>query len=726
MGKSLVIVESPAKAKTINKFLGKDYTVKSSVGHIRDLPVKELGVDIENDFEPKYVAIKGRAKIIKELKDAAKEADTVYLAPDPDREGEAIAWHIASILKNTKEIYRVTFNEITKQAVQEAFKDIREVDQAKVDAQQARRILDRLVGYKISPLLWKYVRTGLSAGRVQSVALRIVCERERERLAFKPEEYWSVTATLKADEPPEFKAELIKTDNKKAEITNGEYAKSIVDELQGAEFIVDSVLRKEKKRHPVPPFITSSLQQEASRHFGFSSRRTMMVAQQLYEGVTIGSMGPVGLITYMRTDSTRLSQVAVSKIRDVIVETYGEEYLPPKANFYKSRKSAQDAHEAIRPSMLDLPPHAVEQYLEPTQLKLYTLIWKRFVASQMKPAIYDTVQVDINAGRHLFRANGSILKFDGFLKVYMEKRDTEANGDEGKSEGNSKDVRMPPLVENQKLELLGLVPEQHFTKPPPRFTEASLVRELEKLGIGRPSTYASIMSKIQDRNYTYKENKALIPTELGFVVTDVLVRDFPDIVDVKFTAGMEDRLDAVEEQKIEWKLVLREFYGPFEADLKKASDDMRVGEFETDQICDKCSKPMARKWSRKGGWFLACTGYPDCKNTKSIKVAGDGSISIQEKKELDEKCPECGELLVERFGRYGKFIACSGYPKCKYIKKDKKPMKDIPCPQEGCDGKIVRKMGKGRRFFYACTKYPDCTFTARNLSEIETTSDEAE
>ena len=721
MGKSLVIVESPAKAKTIGKFLGAKFFVKSSVGHIKDLPVKELGVDIENGFKPKYVAIKGKAKIIKELKAAAKNADAVYLAPDPDREGEAIAWHIASELKSNKSIYRVAFNEITKEAVLQAFKESNELDQAKVDAQQARRILDRLVGYKISPLLWKYIRGGLSAGRVQSVALRIVCDRERERLAFTAEEYWSITANLKADEPPEFKADLAKTDGKKARVANEEQAKSIVDELEGAEFIVSSVTRKEKKRHSVPPFITSTLQQEASRHFGFSSKQTMIVAQQLYEGIPIGKLGSVGLITYMRTDSTRIANVAITRVRSFISETYGNDYLPPQPNYYKARKSAQEAHEAIRPTMLDLPPSAVEEHLGAAQLKLYSLIWKRFIASQMKSAVYDTVQIDINAGRHLFRANGSVLKFDGFLKVYHEKKDTENNGREvEKTADDLRDELIPPLVENQKLELLGLVSEQHFTKPPPRYTEASLVRELEKLGIGRPSTYASIMSKIQDRNYTYKEKKALVPTELGLVVTDVLVKNFPDIIDVKFTAGMEDRLDAIEEEKIGWRKVLHEFYGPFEVDLNKADTDMRVGEFRTQMKCETCGKPMARKWSRKGGWFLACTGYPQCRNTKSIEVAADGRISVREKKHLDEKCPECEQPLVERFGRYGKFIACSGYPNCRYIKKDKNLEKDIACPREGCDGNIVRKRGKGRRHFYACTKYPECTFTAVRLSDIET------
>ena len=721
MGKKLVIVESPAKAKTINKFLGSGYIVKSSVGHVKDLPPRELGVDVEHGFEPKYVVIKGKTKVIKELKAAAKKADEIYLAPDPDREGEAIAWHIAQELKDSKGIYRVTFNEITKKAVQEAFKNVHEVDQTKVDAQQARRILDRLVGYKLSPLLWRYVRTGLSAGRVQSVALRIVCDRERERLAFKPEEYWSITAKLRADEEPEFTAELAKIGGEKAEVKNQEQSDSLVAELQSAEYSVSSITRKEKKRHPVPPFITSTLQQEASRHFGYASRRTMVIAQQLYEGIPIGDLGPVGLITYMRTDSTRIAGVAVSGARDYIRNEFGEEFLPEKPNFYRSSKSSQDAHEAIRPTMLEMPPERVAEYLDPSQLKLYSLIWKRFIACQMKPAVYDTVQVDISAGPHMFRANGSVLKFEGFLKVYMEKQDTEnGNG----QEGSPNDVRMPPLAEGQHLDLIALLPEQHFTKPPARFTEASLVRELEKLGIGRPSTYASIMTKIQDRNYTYKEGKALVPTELGFVVSDVLVRDFPDVIDIGFTADLEGKLDNIEEKKAEWREVLSDFYKPFSKDLDKASKDMRVGDHQTDVICEKCGKPMIRKWSRKGGWFLACSGYPECKNTKTITVSGDGSISIREKKELDEQCPECGKPLVERFGRYGKFVACSGYPACKYIKKDKKPEKDIDCPNPGCDGKIVRKRGRGKSFFYACTKYPDCDFTAARLSDIETAKTE--
>ena len=718
MTKSLVIVESPAKAKTINKFLGSKYTVKSSVGHIKDLPIKELGVDIENGFEPKYVPIKGKLKVIRELKSAASKADEIYLAPDPDREGEAIAWHIASELNTGKPTFRVTFNEITKQAVLDAFEHVRKIDQAKVDAQQARRILDRLVGYKISPLLWKYIRKDLSAGRVQSVALKLICDRERERLAFKPEEYWSITANLRAELPPDFKAELIKTEGRKAEVKNETQAKSIVDELQKADFIVQSVTRKEKKRHPVPPFITSTLQQEASRHFGFGAKRTMMIAQQLYEGIELGKAGLVGLITYMRTDSTRVASTAISHVRDYIKKTFGDKYLPEKPNYYRSAKSAQEAHEAIRPTMLDLPPEAVAQYLDSSQLKLYSLIWKRFLASQMESAVYDTVQVDISAGHHLFRANGSVLIFDGFLAVYIEKEDAETNGNgKEKQESESKDVLMPPLTEKQKLQLLSLVPEQHFTKPPARYTEASLVRELEKLGIGRPSTYATIMSKIEDRNYTYKEGKALVPTELGFVVTDVLVRDFPEIVDVKFTAQMESELDEIEEKRKNWRDVLKEFYIPFEKDLKKANNDMRVADIPTDDICEACGSPMIQKWSKKGGWFLACTKYPDCKQTKSISVAGDGKRTVREKKHLDEKCPECGKPLIERQSRFGKFIACSGFPECRYIKKDKP---DIPCPREGCDGKIVRKIGKGRRGFYACTKYPECNFTAARLSDIET------
>ena len=719
MGKSLVIVESPAKARTINKFLGGKYLVKSSVGHIRDLPKKELGVDIENGFTPKYETIKGKAKVIKELKEAAKEADAIYLAPDPDREGEAIAWHIAMVLKDGKKTYRVTFNEITKDAVVGAFENVKEIDQAKVDAQQARRILDRLVGYKISPLLWRNVRGGLSAGRVQSVALKIVCDRERERLAFVPEEYWSITAKLKADQPPEFAAELYKTDGEKAKVENGEQAKSIVEEVREAEFVVSSIIKKQKKRNPVPPFITSTLQQEASRHFGFSSARTMVIAQQLYEGIAVGERGHVGLITYMRTDSTRIAGEAIGRVREYIGKTYGADYLPPKPNFYRSSKTAQEAHEAIRPTMFDLPPEAVSQYLDAGQLKLYSLIWKRFIACQMKPAVYDTVQVDIAAGRHIFRANGSVLLFDGFLKVYAEKKDIDG----GENSRASKDILMPPMKEGDLLELLDLISEQHFTKPPPRYTEASLVRELERLGIGRPSTYAAIMSKIQDRNYTEKEKKMLVPTELGFVVTDMLVKSFPDIVNVKFTAAMESRLDDVEEAKIKWQMVLSEFYGPFSADLEKAGAEMRVGSFETDHKCEKCTKPMVRKWSRKGGWFLACSGYPDCRNTRSITVDGKGKIAIKEVKQVDENCPECGEPLVERSGRYGNFIACSGYPECRYIKKEKRaPQKEIDCPSEGCGGKIVRKRGKGRRFFYACTNYPDCTFTASKLSDIDKAS----
>lgn len=755
--KSLVIVESPAKAKTINKLIGSNYTVKASVGHVKDLPKSKLGVDIENNFKPHYIVIKGKTQVVKDLKEAAKKVKDIYLAPDPDREGEAIAWHIASELESKgKKIYRVLFNEITKKALQEAFANPGQIDKNKVDAQQARRILDRLVGYKISPLLWSKVGKGLSAGRVQSVALRLICEREKEIKSFVIEEYWTITATLEGKNPPIFDARLVKVKGEKAEIKNGDDAKEIVEELNREKFKVTKVEKKERKRNPVPPFITSTLQQEAFRHFRFSATKTMIIAQQLYEGLDVGSEGVAGLITYMRTDSTRIAAEAQAEAKEFIGEKYGKKYLPDKPPVYGAGKNIQDAHEAIRPTSVPREVGDLKNYLNGDQLKLYQLIWQRFVASQMKPALMDSTVVDITAGNYLFRATGSVLKFEGFMKVYLEKRDEEKNGAEENGE-YKKDLILPELAVNEILRLHKLLPDQHFTEPPPRYSEATLIKELEKKGIGRPSTYATIMGKIQDRKYTIKENGRFKPSELGILVTDMLVESFPDILNVEFTANMEDKLDKIEDGKADWVETVREFYVPFNNDLESAQEKIGVKEEPTEIPCDKCGNMMVKKWGRNG-FFLACPKYPECKNTKDFtedesgkivpakneltgekceKCGGDmviksgrygkflacekypecrntrqiiegekGIIEVKEVRMLDEKCPKCGNPLAMRNGRYGSFISCSGYPTCKFVKQN---VTGVKCPQDGCNGDLVeRKSRKG--IFYSCSNYPKCKF----------------
>ncbi|MEE9258778.1 MAG: type I DNA topoisomerase, partial [Nitrospinaceae bacterium] len=567
MGKSLLIVESPTKVNTLKKIVGKDFIVKASVGHIKDLPKKKLGVDVDNDFAPEYITIRGKGKILSELKAAAKKADRIYLAPDPDREGEAIAHHIGNEVARftSGKIFRVSFNEITKKAVKEAIANPTELNANLVDAQQARRILDRLVGYKISPILWKKVHRGLSAGRVQSVALRIVCERERAIQEFKPQEYWSITLELDGSSPPKFEAKLFKVGGKKAEIHNKEEADRVLQDMEGAELVLEDIVKKERKRNPAPPFITSTLQQEASRKLGYSPKKTMMMAQRLYEGISIGRQGTVGLITYMRTDSVRLSSEALGAVREFVPARYGKEYLPDSPNFYKSKKSAQDAHEAIRPTDVSLEPNAIKEYLEKDTFRLYQLIWSRFVSCQMVPAVLDTTQFDIRAGNYLFRSNGSILKFAGFMKVYVEGTDDE----KGEKKKDS-DRILPSLEKGERLKLLQISPEQHFTQPPPRFTEALLVKELEEQGIGRPSTYASIISVIKDRDYIRSKDRRLNPSELGFLISDLLVENFPDIMNAEFTAKMEERLDEIEEGKTDWVDVLRMFYEPFKIDLEQA------------------------------------------------------------------------------------------------------------------------------------------------------------
>ena len=566
MGKSLLIVESPTKVNTLKKIVGKDFIIKASVGHLKDLPKKKLGVDIENNFEPEYITIRGKGKILQELKTAAKKADKIFLAPDPDREGEAIAYHIGNeVARFTKgKIYRVLFNEITKKAVKEALDNPTELNSDRVNAQQARRILDRLVGYKISPILWKKVHRGLSAGRVQSVALRIVCEREREIQAFNSKEYWSVTLNLEGSCEPKFQAKLLKIGNEKAEIGNKEEADTILKDLDGLPLVLDSITKKERKRNPSAPFITSSLQQEASRKLNFSPKKTMLLAQKLYEGIKLDKKGTVGLITYMRTDSVRLSDQALEDVRSFIPEKYGDDYLPSKPNVYKSKKSAQEAHEAIRPTDVNIDPNSIKDYLEKDLFRLYQLIWSRFVSCQMVPAVLDTTQFDIKSGNYLFRSNGSILKFAGFMKVYVESQDDVTSE---KSDSKDSDRILPPLTKGEELKLIEILPEQHFTQPPARFTEAMLVKELEDKGVGRPSTYASIISVIKDRDYIQNEERRLKPVELGFMINDLLVENFPDIMTTQFTAKMEGQLDEVEDGKVEWKKVLQSFYTPFKKDL---------------------------------------------------------------------------------------------------------------------------------------------------------------
>jgi DNA topoisomerase-1 len=769
MAKSLVIVESPAKAKTINKFLGRNYVVRASMGHVRDLPKSKLGVDVEHGFVPDYVVIPKKKKVLSELKSEAKKADAIFLAPDPDREGEAISFHLAEELggENGK-VQRVLFNEITKRAVEEAMKHPRPIDQDKVDAQQARRVLDRLVGYQISPLLWEKVRRGLSAGRVQSVALRIVCEREREIQAFQSEEYWSVEANVSGKEPPPFIAKLTKIDGNTAELRDGASAAAVVSELEKLPFEVKKITAKERRRRPVPPFITSKLQQEGARKLGFTAKRTMMVAQRLYEGIEIGPEGAVGLITYMRTDSTRVADEAIQEVRGYIGDRYGAEMLPEKPNFYKSKKGAQDAHEAIRPTSVLREPDALAPFLDRDELKLYRLIWTRFVAAQMPPAVFDETIVEIEAGRYLLRARGSVMKFNGFLAIYEEGRDEEVQKKETQAEEQEEPERedssgqLPPLTEGEILALLGIKPEQHFTQPPPRFTEASLVKELEEKGIGRPSTYASILSVLVDRQYVHKLERKFQPTELGFLVTDLLMGSFADIMEVEYTAKMEEQLDEIEEGRANYLTTIDGFYQKFSKDLAEAKESMtnvKAMEIPTEEVCDKCGKPMVIKWGRFGhflacsgypecrntreiqnyqdkdsadpdafqdetcekcerpmvlkkgryGQFLACSGYPDCKNTRRILKGADGSLETRRDQVLEEKCPKCESHLVVKHGRFGEFTACSSYPDCKYIKQKEV---GVSCPKENCQGQIVERRSRRGKLFFGCSEYPNCDFTS--------------
>lgn len=707
--KSLVIVESPAKAKSIKKYLGRGFDVKASVGHIKDLPRSTLGVDVNKRYEPTYEVIRGKKKIITELVKAAQGADKIFLATDPDREGEAIAWHVAEEIKSgskskkTRSIQRVLFHEITPKAVKAAIANPVALDTKLYESQQARRILDRLVGYQISPLLWDKVRRGLSAGRVQSVAVRIVCEREDEIKAFNQDEYWSIVTHLKGSKDPEFEAKLSKISDAKFEIKNDKDAKKIVSDLKDKKFILSKIAKQEKRRHPTPPFITSTLQQEAARKLGFTAKRTMSAAQSLYEGVDLGEMGTVGLITYMRTDSTRVSPDAITAVRDYIVAQFGAQYLPEKPNLYKVKRSAQEAHEAIRPTSMELPPEKVADILNKDQLKLYELIWKKFLASQMVSAVFDQTAFDIDAGKYRFRATGNIMTFPGFIAAYMEDIDDAGEKDE------EENPNLPQLSEGENLELKKIEPHQHFTQPPPRYTEASLVKALEEKGIGRPSTYASIMSTIQDKEYVKKETGRFFPTRLGTIVNELLVGNFPKILDVGFTARMEDELDDIEEGKRSWTDVLDDFYTPFSETLeeaKKKMKDIKRQEIETAFRCQDCGSVMVIKWGRRGE-FLACSGYPKCKNTKEFKMDETGNISVVEAKKTTETCPKCGSPMVVKHGRFGEFLACSAYPDCKSTKAISMGVK---CPE--CGGDIVQKRSRRGRYFYGCGNYPKCNFAS--------------
>jgi DNA topoisomerase-1 len=692
----LVIVESPAKAKTIGKFLGDEYHIKASNGHIMDLPKSKIGVDIENNYEPNYIQIRGKSALVKELKAEAVNATNVFLATDPDREGEAISWHIANMLNlNQDNTIRIEFHEITKNAVVSAIQHPRKINIDLVNAQQARRVLDRLVGYKLSPFLWHKVKKGLSAGRVQSVAVKIICDREKEILDFIPREFWTITAQLIAASNTEFEAKYYGVDGKKKEPANEAEAKSILDDIKGKDFIIKKIKKGEKSRHASPPFITSSLQQEASRKLGFTTGRTMLIAQQLYEGVEVAQHGSVGLVSYIRTDSTRISEEALHTVRDYIKINFGAAYLPEKPNLYKSKKNAQDAHEAIRPTYMDYSPDYLKQYLTKDQHKLYKLIFERFVASQMTNAQYDTMAVDIDAGKQNFKANGSQLTFKGYLAVYDNSFETD--------EEEIKNM-LPPLNEGETCKAKTITPKQNFTQPPARYTEAALVRMLEEKGIGRPSTYAPIISTIQERGYIKKDGKMLVPTDLGFVVNNIIKDNFKDIVNIEFTAGMEDKLDDIENSGKEWKHVLDEFYKPFEDTLEKAETTVERVELpvvESDEVCDKCGAKMVFKEGRFGK-FLACPNYPNCRNTKAIVNA------------LDVPCPKCGARIVVKKTKSKKnFYGCEKYPECDYVSWDM-PLNE-KCAKCGSI-MVLSRIGNGKSY-KKCSNADCVTHTKKKKAE---------
>ena len=761
MAKALVVVESPAKAKTINKYLGKDYKVVASMGHIRDLPKSKLGVDVDGGFTPVYDVIPARKKVIKELRDAAKGVDHIYVATDPDREGEAIGWHLAKELGTKKRtVSRLMFNEITRSAVLAALDQSGEIDQRMVDAQQARRVLDRLVGYKLSPLLWDKVRRGLSAGRVQSVALKLVCDREAQIEAFVPEEYWHITARLAGGAPPEFDAKLVKRGKDVIKVGNEKEAKAILATLKSASYAVQSVTTKERKKHAAPPFITSKLQQ-ASR---FSVKRTMLIAQQLYEGIELPGEDSVGLITYMRTDSTRVSEQALGEVRDHISGAFGDTYLPEKPNKFRTKKDAQDAHEAIRPTAVANDPESVKAHLTEDQFYLYRLIWSRFLASQMLPATFDDTTLDVSAAEYVLRAKGSVPKFNGWMAVYEQlQKDGQSATTSPEAEDDGVTGLLPALSEGDALELKKVTPEQKFTQPPPRFSEATLVKELEENGIGRPSTYASIIGVLQVREYAEKVEGRFRPTRLGRLVTDLLAKSFDRIIQVDYTREMEERLDEIEEGKADYEGTLDTFYKAFKDDLAKAAKSMpdiktkglpsdetcekcqspmiiKVGKFgmflacsaypdctntreldapeaptnQEDEACENCGRPMVLKRGRFGQ-FLACTGYPDCKTTRKLITTAAGVSAAKPDQPLDEKCPKCEANLVVKQGRFGEFTACSTYPKCRYVKLKSV---GVSCPNDA--GDLVERKSRRGRVFYGCANYPDCDFTLWNKPLQET------
>lgn len=698
MSKSLVIVESPAKARTIKKYLGKDFNIMASVGHVRDLPPKSLGVDVDDDFKPEYVTIPGKKKVVEELRSAAKSADQIFLATDPDREGEAIAWHVASQLgSGKKEVGRILFHEVTPQAVRTAIDRPVPIDMQKVNAQQARRVMDRLVGYQVSPFLWKTITGGLSAGRVQSVALRLICERETEIEKFEVEEYWSITAHLRSEGDDVFPVKLIRVDGEKFNIPDERSARGLMDDLRGKAFEIEGITRKRTQRNPYPPFITSTLQQDAARRLRFTTQKTMMIAQQLYEGIELGDEGAIGLITYMRTDSTRIVDEAVAAVRDLIGRVYGAEYVPPKPRRFKTRSGAQDAHEAIRPTAADRSPEKMKSFLTADQYKLYELIWLRFVASQMQPASFDVTTVDVRTGKYQFRATGTVPTFAGFLKAYEEPVDEDA-------ELKEDEKSLPELRKDERLALEKLEPRQHFTQPPPRYTEASLVKELEVRQIGRPSTYAQIISTLRMRKYTAMKQRRFTPTDLGMAVNRILVMAFPDLFDVAFTARMEDALDRIETGELDWTGTLVDFYQPFNARLQSVNAQRSELKSslteETDEACEKCGKPMVIKWGRNGR-FMACGGFPECKNTKPLEDSEYAGLNA------DEVCDKCGQKMVVKTGRYGPFLACTGYPRC----RETRPVNlGVDCPEEGCGGYLTARKSKKGRNFFPCSNHETCRF----------------
>lgn len=714
MTKPLVVVESPTKVRTIKKYLGKDYNVVATVGHIKDLPQKEMGINIEDGFAPIYKTIPGKKKVITELKKAAGDSEEIFLAPDPDREGEAIAWHTSEVLKKKgRRFYRVLFNELTRNAIMQAMEKPDQLNLNKYEAQKARRILDRLVGYEISPLLWRKVKGGLSAGRVQSVSVRIICEREREIQAFTPKEYWSITANLKGESPPPFTAKLTKKSGKKIEIPDEKTTQAILNDLSHATFVVDKVVKKTTQRRPLPPFITSKLQQEAIRKLRFTAKKTMLVAQQLYEGIDLGPGEPVGLITYMRTDSTRISNEAANEALALITEQYGQAYANDQPRVFKNNKKAQDAHEAIRPTSVHNTPDKVRQYLNKDQIILYELIWKRFVASQMKPALINQNLISISANEYGFSASGSSIKFPGFMALYMS-ADEEAQSSKDKQQ-------LPDLKENITVEPTEIIPKQHFTQPPPRFSEASLVKELEENGIGRPSTYATILSTIREKGYVDLIKGSFKPSELGFIVNDLLLENFPEIFDVEFTAKLEDSLDKIESADAQSLDILNKFYTPFKHSLDNAVDGMLsvkgVG-IETSLQCPMCGKHKLHIKMGKNGHFLACNGYPECTYSRDYIRNEKGIIEPIEPsaEELTDKiCEKCGRQMTLKHGKYGEFIACSGYPECKNTQSTggtagKKI--DVPCPEKNCSGEIVEKKSKRGKIFYGCSRFPECNFAS--------------